>query len=130
MAARKRKAVDDDMTQHEKKAGTSDAAAPPAPITSTVPPQRPDSYFRNLYSKEPDFELLGKRDAEFAALYVRRLFPILGTAPNSNLTGRLKGNGQLDFTDPKAVVQLTKTLLVLDFGLRIDLPDDRLCPPV
>lgn len=27
-------------------------------------------------------------------------------------------------------MQLTKTLLKLDFGLRIDLPDNRLCPPV
>jgi len=26
--------------------------------------------------------------------------------------------------------QLTKTLLKLDFGLKLDLPDDRLCPPV
>lgn len=27
-------------------------------------------------------------------------------------------------------MQLTKTLLLADFGLKIDLPDDRLCPPV
>lgn len=27
-------------------------------------------------------------------------------------------------------MQLTRTLLKLDFDLRIDLPDDRLCPPV
>ncbi|KAM0271633.1 hypothetical protein ACHAQH_009021 [Verticillium albo-atrum] len=27
-------------------------------------------------------------------------------------------------------MQLTKTLLKLDYGLQIDLPDDRLCPPV
>ena len=26
--------------------------------------------------------------------------------------------------------QLTKSLLERDFGIRIDLPDDRLCPPV
>lgn len=36
----------------------------------------------------------------------------------------------LDFRDPKSVMQLTKTLLKLDFGIKIDLPDDRLCPPV
>ncbi|KAK1765851.1 putative DUF890 domain-protein [Phialemonium atrogriseum] len=42
----------------------------------------------------------------------------------------LKSSGQLNFSDPKAVMQLTKTLLKLDFGLETDLPDDRLCPPV
>ncbi|KAH7171425.1 hypothetical protein EDB81DRAFT_710229 [Dactylonectria macrodidyma] len=34
------------------------------------------------------------------------------------------------FNDPKCVMQVTKTLLKLDFDLRIELPDDRLCPPV
>ncbi|MCJ1370519.1 hypothetical protein MMC20_001732 [Loxospora ochrophaea] len=42
----------------------------------------------------------------------------------------LKSNGQLDFSDPAAVKQLTKSLLKADFGIEIDLPDDRLCPPV
>ena len=37
---------------------------------------------------------------------------------------------ELDFNDPKSVMQLTKTLLKLDFDLDIELPDDRLCPPV
>jgi 23S rRNA A1618 N6-methylase RlmF len=34
------------------------------------------------------------------------------------------------FNDPECVMQLTKTLLKLDFGLQLELPDDRLCPPV
>lgn len=42
----------------------------------------------------------------------------------------LKSNGQLDFSDPAAVQQLTRSLLERDFGLKLDLPDDRLCPPV
>jgi 23S rRNA (adenine1618-N6)-methyltransferase len=42
----------------------------------------------------------------------------------------LKVNGQLDFSNPDSVKQLTKTLLKKDFGLKIELPDDRLCPPV
>ena len=47
------------------------------------------------------------------------------------LTGRsIKPNGQLDFSDPDTVMQLTKTLLKVDFGLELELPDDRLCPPV
>jgi 23S rRNA (adenine1618-N6)-methyltransferase len=42
----------------------------------------------------------------------------------------LKGGRHLDFTDPVSVMQLTKTLLNMDFGLQIELPEDRLCPPV
>ncbi|ROW00458.1 hypothetical protein VPNG_07921 [Cytospora leucostoma] len=69
-----------------------------------------DAYFRGLYSREPDFRQLASQDAEFGAI--------------------LKPNHQLDFTDPAAVKQLTKTLLKIDFGLDIELPGDRLCPPV
>ncbi|KKY27579.1 hypothetical protein UCRPC4_g01021 [Phaeomoniella chlamydospora] len=43
---------------------------------------------------------------------------------------RLKPNGQLDFSDPESVRQLTKSLLRRDFDLEIELPEDRLCPPV
>jgi len=42
----------------------------------------------------------------------------------------MKTNGQLDFSDPDTVMQLTKTLLQVDFDLKMELPDDRLCPPV
>ncbi|KAK4948598.1 hypothetical protein LTR10_012602 [Elasticomyces elasticus] len=43
---------------------------------------------------------------------------------------KLKSNRQLDFSDPESVRQLTKTLLHRDFDITIDLPEDRLCPPV
>ncbi|KXX79225.1 Methyltransferase-like protein 16 [Madurella mycetomatis] len=69
-----------------------------------------DGYYRRLYESEPDFRQLAKHDAQFAAI--------------------LESNGQLDFSDPAATMQLTKTLLQVDFGLRMELPDDRLCPPV
>jgi 23S rRNA A1618 N6-methylase RlmF len=46
------------------------------------------------------------------------------------MNDRLQPNGQLDFSDPTAMMQLTKTLLYADFGLEIELPEDRLCPPV
>ncbi|KAI1075776.1 hypothetical protein F5B20DRAFT_573228 [Whalleya microplaca] len=69
-----------------------------------------DEYYKNLYATEPDFSVLGTRDPDFAAL--------------------LERDSHLDFTDPAAVMQLTKTLLKLDFGLQIELPADRLCPPV
>ncbi|KAK2015925.1 hypothetical protein LZ32DRAFT_525717 [Colletotrichum eremochloae] len=44
--------------------------------------------------------------------------------------GAMLKRGNLDFNDPAAVMQLTKTLLKRDFGLEIELPKDRLCPPV
>jgi hypothetical protein len=34
------------------------------------------------------------------------------------------------FNNPECVMQLTKSLLKLDFELKLELPDDRLCPPV
>lgn len=63
----------------------------------------------------------------------------------------MKKNSQLDFNNPDSVRyvsnhevflevrmvslitiirQLTKSLLSRDFGIDIDLPEDRLCPPV
>jgi 23S rRNA (adenine1618-N6)-methyltransferase len=68
-----------------------------------------DRYFTNLYQQRSDFKELARQDADFAAV----------------IQGR-----ELDFNDAKSVMQLTKTLLSLDFGLKIVLPDDRLCPPV
>lgn len=116
VAARSPKAVGDRMVPQDKDAGLR-------------PAQRPDSYYRNLYAEEPSFHLLGKRDAEFGALYVHRL-SFGGHRLTKMINCSLKSNGQLDFSDPKAVMQLTKALLRVDFGLEIDLPDDRLCPPV
>ncbi|KAI1266978.1 hypothetical protein F5Y18DRAFT_353511 [Xylariaceae sp. FL1019] len=69
-----------------------------------------EEYFKDLYSTEPDFYQLGVEHPEFGAV--------------------LKNGSQLDFTDPKSVMQLTKTLLKADFNLQIRLPPDRLCPPV
>lgn len=68
-----------------------------------------DGRFRGLYAKPADFKELSRLDPEFSAV--------------------VKGR-DLDFQDPRSVMQLTKTLLKLDFGIKIDLPDDRLCPPV
>ncbi|KAG8161175.1 hypothetical protein KVR01_009439 [Diaporthe batatas] len=71
---------------------------------------RGDEYYRSLYAQEPNFQRLALRDADFKAI--------------------LSPSHQLDFTDPAAVKQLTKTLLKLHFDTNIDLPDNRLCPPV
>ncbi|KAK8060806.1 23S rRNA (adenine(1618)-N(6))-methyltransferase [Apiospora saccharicola] len=71
---------------------------------------REDGDYERLYASELDFEALGKEDGDFGAL--------------------LTAGKHLDFTDPAAMVQLTKTLLKRDFGVGIELAKDRLCPPV
>ncbi|KAK7749108.1 hypothetical protein SLS62_008395 [Diatrype stigma] len=85
--------------------------------------------YRTLYSGELDFRALGEQDPELGAL----LLEGDGDADGEGGGGE-EGEGprppRLDFTDPRAVMQLTKTLLWRDFGLRVDLPPDRLCPPV
>ncbi|MCJ1249465.1 hypothetical protein MMC30_006689 [Trapelia coarctata] len=65
---------------------------------------------RNIYREDVDFSALALQDPEFNKF--------------------VKSNGQLDFSNPEAVKQLTKSLLKRDFGLKLELPDDRLCPPV
>ncbi|EOD49840.1 putative duf890 domain protein [Neofusicoccum parvum UCRNP2] len=42
---------------------------------------------------------------------------------------RCSTKDRVDFHDPRAVRQLTASLLNRDFGLAVDLPPDRLCPP-
>ncbi|EDN98956.1 hypothetical protein SS1G_13816 [Sclerotinia sclerotiorum 1980 UF-70] len=64
----------------------------------------------NFYKENIDFAALGREDPDFGKF--------------------LKSNGQLDFSDPKSVQQLTKSLLKRDFHLDLTLPDDRLCPPI
>ncbi|KAL2405878.1 Psilocybin synthase [Exophiala dermatitidis] len=64
----------------------------------------------NIYENDVDFTTLALQYPQFAK--------------------KLKPNGQLDFSDPESVRQLTKSLLHRDFDLTIDLPEDRLCPPV
>lgn len=86
-----------------------------------------DAYFRNLYTKAPDFKAIALLDPDFAAVFVFSPFHILGG--QANVRNSIKGR-DLNFNDPKAVMQLTKTLLKVDFDLSIELPDDRLCPPV
>ncbi|KAL5325802.1 hypothetical protein ACEPPN_006935 [Leptodophora sp. 'Broadleaf-Isolate-01'] len=68
------------------------------------------SALANIYKEEIDFAALSLQDADFVKV--------------------LKSNGQLDFSNPESVQQLTKSLLKRDFGLKITLPPDRLCPPV
>ncbi|KAH6660961.1 hypothetical protein BKA67DRAFT_598940 [Truncatella angustata] len=69
-----------------------------------------DDHYRHLYTNEVDFVVLAENDEKFRAC--------------------LKDGRHLDFTDPLSVMQLTKSLLKVDFDLHIELPQDRLCPPV
>ncbi|KAL4992743.1 hypothetical protein BDW68DRAFT_148726 [Aspergillus falconensis] len=65
---------------------------------------------RDLYKDGVDFASLALHSADFAKF--------------------LKPNNQLDFTVPGATRQLTVSLLKRDFGLDVDIPEARLCPPV
>ncbi|KAF2456843.1 hypothetical protein BDY21DRAFT_44521 [Lineolata rhizophorae] len=63
------------------------------------------------YTQNVDFNTLAMQDAEFSKVLD-------------------SGKGHMNFHDPQAVKQLTKSLLKRDFSLEVELPDDRLCPPV
>ncbi|KAJ5775742.1 uncharacterized protein N7511_000753 [Penicillium nucicola] len=65
---------------------------------------------RSLYKNDVDFAALALQSRDFAKY--------------------LKPKSQLDFSDPAAVRQLTTSLLEQDFHLKVEIPDDRLCPPV
>ncbi|OBT43471.1 hypothetical protein VE00_06156 [Pseudogymnoascus sp. WSF 3629] len=81
---------------------------------------------KNIYKKDVDFTELASQDAEF-----KRIVTIISNIPILKpLSLSLKPNGQVDFSDPESVQQLTKSLLKRDFGLKLDLPPDRLCPAV
>ncbi|RMX97625.1 hypothetical protein D0868_10545 [Hortaea werneckii] len=68
---------------------------------------------RAYYEGDVDFDVLAAKDHEFAAICKVS-----------------KNKRWVDFQDPKVVKQLTNSLLKHDFGLELQLPDDRLCPPV
>jgi 23S rRNA (adenine1618-N6)-methyltransferase len=58
-----------------------------------------------------DFKELAKQDSDFKQWWQ-------------------KSQGQLDFQDPATVKVLSKAILSADFDLHLDVPDDRLCPPI
>ncbi|CAN9160225.1 unnamed protein product [Alternaria alternata] len=69
----------------------------------------------NLAQRPPyvtvDFKALAKSDKDFKQLWQRT-------------------SGKLDFQDPSTTQALSKAILRVDFGLELDVPDDRLCPPI
>ncbi|TID20629.1 DUF890 domain protein [Venturia nashicola] len=76
------------------------------PISTPVQPFNLPNYDEKL-----DFAKLALQDSEFSALL------------DSN-------HGTFSFHEPEHVLQLTKSLLMRDFGLKLKLPNDRLCPPI
>ncbi|KAG7379810.1 Methyltransferase-like protein 16 [Phytophthora pseudosyringae] len=72
---------------------------------------------RNRYKDNPpDFYALGQQHPEFKQ-YLRNV-------------DDAKRRASLAWDDPFAVRELTKTLLLHDFGLQWDIPINRLCPPL
>ncbi|KAL1585896.1 hypothetical protein WHR41_04934, partial [Cladosporium halotolerans] len=66
---------------------------------------------RPYYKEDIDFKALAAQDEDFAALLA-------------------SNDGRIDWQDPLALQQLTRSLLARDFNLTLTLPPDRLCPPV
>jgi 23S rRNA (adenine1618-N6)-methyltransferase len=58
-----------------------------------------------------DFKALTKKDPEFKQLWQQ-------------------SSGKLDFQDSATVKTLSKAILKVDFGLQLEVPDDRLCPTI
>lgn len=69
---------------------------------------------RNIYRTKPNFAEMAKTYPSFAR-FVRT---------------DLKGKVVFDYNDCNALRELTKTLLKKDFGLEVDIPEDRLIPTV
>ncbi|KAH8723714.1 hypothetical protein GQ44DRAFT_619771 [Phaeosphaeriaceae sp. PMI808] len=58
-----------------------------------------------------DFKSLAKKDENFKQIWQQSL-------------------GKLDFQNPATIIALSKAILKTDFGLQLELPPDRLCPPI
>lgn len=72
---------------------------------------------KNPYKlKPPDFVELASAQPSILGPYVT-LNPV-------------SGKGRLDFKDPAASRALTQAMLLNDFGIRVSIPPDHLCPPL
>ena len=74
-------------------------------VTSSL--LHPNNHFR---TNPPSFEKLSNMYPEFRAL--------------------VKENGSIDFKDSHSVRALNKFLLLSEFGISVEFPSDRLCPPI
>ncbi|KAM0361410.1 hypothetical protein ACHAP4_001878 [Fusarium culmorum] len=108
----KRKASQD-LQNYRLPVDNDDTNQPTATTSTLIGPAQDDvardRHYAELYAKAPDFQQLALQDTDFARLWNQHKSDF--------------------FNDPECVMQLTKTLLKLDFGLQLELPNDRLCPP-
>jgi 23S rRNA (adenine1618-N6)-methyltransferase len=58
-----------------------------------------------------DFKALAKKDKDFKEIWQQ-------------------SSGKLDFQDPATLMALSKAILKADFNLQLEIPADRLCPPI
>ncbi|PVI01912.1 hypothetical protein DM02DRAFT_727572 [Periconia macrospinosa] len=82
--------------------------------SATIPPFSDEFATRLPYAEKfeaCDFNALAKGDPAFKELWE-------------------KTEGRLNFQDPATSVALAKAILKVDFNLKLELPDDRLCPPI
>ncbi|KAH9144304.1 hypothetical protein AeRB84_011757 [Aphanomyces euteiches] len=84
---------------------------------------------RNKYKTPPDFIKLAALYPSLKQLCVY-FYMALWLRESFSLRETKTGGYVIDWTDPQATRELTKTLLHLDFGLTWNIPIDRLCPPL
>ncbi|KAM0376210.1 hypothetical protein ACHAPY_007533 [Fusarium culmorum] len=105
----KRKASQD-LQNYRLPVDNDDTNQPTATTSTLIGPAQDDvardRHYAELYAKAPDFQQLALQDTDFARLWNQHKSDF--------------------FNDPECVMQLTKTLLKLDFGLQLELPNDRL----
>jgi hypothetical protein len=76
-----------------------------------------DHFEKNPYkNRPPDFAELAAKHPDLLGRHVR--------------LNKTTGRGSLDFTDIEAAEALTRTLLLHDFGLKVEILKGHLCPPL
>ena len=105
----KRKALPDG----DDSAGKRGAGSEECPVASASVQRPPRAVRRDYGAQPPNFAALASRDS--------------GLAPFVRV---VDGRGRVDWTDPAALLAVTRALLREDFGLSFALPLHHLCPPV
>ncbi|KAF8263124.1 hypothetical protein EI94DRAFT_1773028 [Lactarius quietus] len=91
---------------------------------------------RNLYKTPPDFESLAHA---YPALRPQSVLlfhsqvshlPYAGCSLRSIIRAPEDGSPTIDFHDENAQRRLTQALMFRDFDIQLEIPDDKLCPPV